>query len=127
MDQYCFNNKFKMELDIDRNTKEIKTEIFIEKDIKISNDTTTNNLIIIGDKLYEKIKLNSTEDLNLYMTDDSIYTCEISIVGMKFWKGGCNFRNVVTKLYIKNMDNVQPITTINKNDDNSIYSFEITI
>lgn len=127
MNQYCFDNKFKMELDIDRNTKEIKTEIFIEKDIKISNESTTNNLIIIGDKLYEKIKLNSTEDLKLYMTDDSIYTCEISIVGMKFWKGCCDFRNVVTKLYIKNMDNVQPIATINKNDDNSIYSFEIAI
>jgi len=115
----------KSQLYIDEITKEIKTEIFVEKDITINDEPNNENLILLDDKLYEKIKLNSIGDLN--MTKDSICKCELKIMGMKYEKGVCFPKIVITKLYIKN-ENINQLTkTIHENDDDSAYCIEVTI
>jgi len=123
MNQSEKTHQFKSQLYIDEVTKEIKTEIFVEKDIMTNDETNNENLILFDDKLYEKIKLNSIEDLN----KDSFYKCELKIIGMRYANGVCFPKTVITKLYIKNANVNQLTKTIHANDVDSVYCIEVTI
>jgi len=98
---------WKAKLDIDKDKGVIKTQIYVDG-LPIEKENMINYGVIIGYKPYRYVPISSINDLNKYLTKDSIVSCDIK--GMMFAnklgkEKEYKIRFKIVKMYISNITN----------------------